>query len=141
MSDEARRHLPPDDSAPVAPRPLSILVVDDEPDTGDTLAELLQMSGYAVAVARSGEEATRRLDGADVIFLDLRLPDIDGCELARCVRARNAPKRPLLVAVTGYGRAEDVRRTADAGVDYHLIKPVAPAELLGLLDRYARGAS
>lgn len=140
MSDEATRHTPPEGPAP-DPRPLSVLVVDDDPDTGDTLAELLQLSGYATTVARSGEEAKHQLDGADVIFLDLRLPGIDGCELARCVRARNGSKRPLLVAVTGYGRAEDVRRTAEAGVDLHLVKPVHPAELLGLLARYARGAA
>ena len=137
MSEEARRPPPPDGPAP-GPRPLSVLVVDDDPDTGDTLAELLRHYGYATAVARSGEEAQGQLDGADVVFLDLRLPGIDGCELARWVHARNAPKRPLLVAVTGYGRAEDVRRTAEAGVDLHLVKPVHPAELLGLLDRYAR---
>ena len=123
-----------------AARQLSVLVVEDDPDTGESLAELLGLSGYAVAVTRCGEDAVRCAGGADVIFLDLRLPGIDGCEVARRIRSMESPKRPFLVAVTGRAKDEDFRRSREAGIDLHLVKPVEPAVLLGLLARIVAGA-
>ena len=122
------------------PRRLSVLVVEDDPDTGDSLAELLKLSGHEVVVTRCGEDAVpAAAAGVDVIFLDLRLPGIDGCEVARQVCSMGSPKRPLLVAVTGRGADEDFRRSREAGIDLHLIKPVEPSLLLALLSRIAAG--
>lgn len=121
------------------PRPLSVLVVEDEEDSAESLAELIRMSGHLAGVARTGAEALRcAADAPDVVLLDMRLPDMDGCEVARTIGAATAPKRPFLVAVTGRGTDDDFRRSEDAGIDLHLIKPVEPAALLALLARFAR---
>jgi two-component system, OmpR family, response regulator len=124
--------------------PLSVLVVEDEADTADSLAELITLVGHRVTVARTGAAALRANGSPDVVLLDLGLPDMDGCEVARQFRARASagatPKRPFLVAVTGYGRDEDVRRTEAAGIDLLLVKPADPAALLRLLARFSRAA-
>ena len=127
---------------PQSPRagPLSVLVVEDHEDAGEALALLLQVNGYAAELARTGAEALAAADrvAPDVVLLDLGLPDLDGCEVARRLRARAAGKRPLLVAVTGYGRDEDRRASDAAGFDLHLVKPADPRELMGVLGRFAR---
>lgn len=133
--DERPRLLDVDDH----PR-LSVLVVEDCPDTADSTVELLRMSGYDAAAVGTGPAALDAADGAppDVVLADLGLPGMDGCEVVRRLRARAGRKRPLLIAVTGYGSDGDRRRTAAAGFDLHLVKPVPPADLLKLLDRFAR---
>ena len=75
----------------------------------------------------------------DVVLLDIGLPKLDGLEVARRLRARADGPRPLLVAMTGFGQAEDRARTAAAGFDHHLTKPVDPKLLQSLLQT-ARGA-
>ncbi|MBX9628424.1 MAG: response regulator [Gemmataceae bacterium] len=119
---------------------LSVLVIDDCPDTTGTTVELLRLAGHDAAAAASGRDGLAAADGCppDVVLIDLGLPDLDGCEVARELRRRAGPKRPLLVAVTGYGTDGDRRRTAAAGFDLHLVKPVPPADLFRLLDRFAR---
>jgi CheY-like chemotaxis protein len=74
----------------------------------------------------------------DVVLLDLALPGMDGYEVARRLRAQSRERRPLLIAVTGYGREEDRRRSVEAGIDLHLLKPVDLAQLQGLLRRVHR---
>jgi len=112
-----------------------ILVVDDNVDAAQTLAGILQLHDQDVSVAHDGDEALQ-VAGAiqpDVVFLDLDLPKIDGLEVARRLRS-GSPVRPLLlVATTGFGQEEIRRRTAEAGFDHHLVKPIDPDVLRSLL--------
>jgi two-component system, OmpR family, response regulator len=119
---------------PDEPR-LSILVVEDEDDSAQSLAELLTLGGHAVRVASSGPEALREALGTfpDIVLLDIGLPGMDGWEVARRLRGQCRDKQPFVVAVTGYETTSDQWRSADAGIDLHLVKPVDPANLTGLL--------
>lgn len=124
-----------------APHPLAVLVVDDSADTVESLAELLAFQGHAVDVALDGASALARVAAAppDVVLLDIRMPGLDGWEVARLIRERCAGrKRPFLVAVTGCGCDTDRQRSAEVGFDLHLVKPVDPAMLVGLLERFRR---
>jgi CheY-like chemotaxis protein len=114
---------------------LSILVVEDEDDSAKSLAELLTLSGHTVRIAPSGPEALWAVwtTTPDVVLLDIGLPGMDGWEVARRLRVQCQDKQPLVVAVTGYETTEDKRRSADAGIDLHLIKPVEPAALTRLM--------
>jgi CheY-like chemotaxis protein len=121
------------------PHPLVALVVDDSPDTADSLAELLQIHGHAVKVALSGECALQVVaqDVPDVVFLDIRMPGMDGFRAAELIRRHCAGgKQPLLIAVTGCGSEEDHVRSTGAGFDLHLVKPVDPAVLVGMMERF-----
>jgi signal transduction histidine kinase len=113
-------------------RRLRILIVEDNPDTATTMRLLLELMGYEVAVAATGHagvEATLRTH-PDVVLCDIGLPGgMDGYAVARSVRQNPATARTRLIAVTGYGREEDRRRSREAGFDLHLTKPVDPAEL------------
>ena len=123
------------------PRPERILVVDDNVDAAETLSRLLRLSAHEVRVAHDGLAAlaAAREMNPDVVLLDIGLPKLDGLEVARSLRARADGPRPLLVAITGFGQAEDRARTAAAGFDHHLTKPVDP-KLLQKLMQTARGA-
>ena len=123
------------------PHPLAVLIVDDSPDTAESLAELLSIQGHAVDVAFDGATALARAAARspDVVLLDIRMPGFDGWEVARLIRARSAGgKRPFLVAVTGCGSDADRQRSVEAGFDLHLVKPVDPPVLVGLLERFRR---
>jgi CheY-like chemotaxis protein len=113
-----------------------VLVVDDNPDSADTLACLLRMDGHDVRIAYEGAAALEEAEAnpPEVAFLDLGMPTMDGYELARRFRADPRLKDVLLVAVTGWGQPGDRRRSAEAGFDRHLIKPVEPHELRELLE-------
>jgi CheY-like chemotaxis protein len=121
---------------------LRILVVEDHADTAASLALLLRREGHEVQVAPEGPAAVGAVQVAppDVVLLDIGLPGMSGWEVARWVTEQPAEKRPLLVAITGYGREEDRRRSEAAGIDLHLVKPVDPDQLLGLLRRFRRVA-
>jgi CheY-like chemotaxis protein len=113
--------------------PLRVIVVDDNPDAADSLVRLLNARGHE-AVAVYGPRQALSLAGTiepDVVLLDIGLPEIDGYEVARRMRAAGSSWR--LVALTGYGQADDVRRALEAGFDAHLTKPVTLAELEGAL--------
>jgi two-component system CheB/CheR fusion protein len=114
-----------------------ILVVDDNRDGADNLALLCTMSGHTVDVAYDGASATELASvfRPDVVLLDIGLPGRDGYEVARELR-RSTADRPLqIIAMTGYGRDEDRDRSREAGFNLHLVKPIEPAELFGLLSR------
>jgi signal transduction histidine kinase len=101
-----------------------ILVVDDNVDAAASLAQLLRLEGHqteAVYSAKGALEAVATF-GPDVVLLDIGLPDMDGYEVAKRIRAGGHSVR--LVALTGYGQAEDIQRTHSAGFDAHLVKPV-----------------
>jgi signal transduction histidine kinase/CheY-like chemotaxis protein len=115
-----------------------VLVVDDNSDVASLLAEALQYAGYDTTAeqdARSALRTWRRFVPHAGVF-DVGLPDLDGYELAREVRAEHGPK-PMLIAATGYGRPQDKARAAASGFDLHLIKPVSVDELINVLDNRA----
>jgi two-component system, OmpR family, response regulator len=124
------------------PYPLLVLVVDDSPDQVETEVDLLSIQGHRVRVALNGEDALRCVDAErpDVVLLDIRLPGLTGLDVARLIRERCAGrgKQPIIVAVTGYGSDTDRVLSAAAGFDLHLVKPVDPALLVGLLERFRR---
>lgn len=109
-----------------------VLVVDDNSDAAEMLALLLHVEGHDVAVAATGEAALALVEThrPDVVFLDIGLPDMSGYDVARRLRQQSGGERILLVAVTGWGQAEDRRLSKDAGFDRHLTKPVDPQRLL-----------
>ncbi|HXI57861.1 MAG TPA: ATP-binding protein [Polyangia bacterium] len=111
---------------------LRILVVDDNVDAGETLADLLRALGYEVAVAYDGPQALIALESfdADVAVLDIGLPIMDGYELAGLIRHADRKRVPRLVALTGYGQPDDIARSRAAGFDRHLVKPVAVDSLV-----------
>jgi CheY-like chemotaxis protein len=122
-------------------RPERILVVDDNVDAAESLSRLLRLHAHEVRVAYDGVAAlaAARDMNPDVVLLDLGLPKMDGLEVAKNLRAHGDGPRPLLVAMTGFGQAEDRARTAAAGFDHHLTKPVDPKQLQSLM-RTARDA-
>ena len=115
---------------------LRILIVEDNPDTAKTLGLLLERYGYQVATAHSGTtgvQAAKELR-PDIVLCDLGLPEMDGYQVATVLRQDPATAAARLIAVSGYGRDEDCRRSEAAGFDLHLTKPVDPAELQRLLE-------
>jgi CheY-like chemotaxis protein len=106
--------------------PLRIMIVDDNQDSADSLASLLQLDGHQTQVAYRGDTALERAPQfrPALVLLDIGLPDMDGYEVARKLRAAPATAAVGLIAVTGYGRGEDERRTREAGFDAHLVKPI-----------------
>jgi CheY-like chemotaxis protein len=120
-----------------AAQPRRVLVVEDNVDAAEMLRELLVFWGHDVTVATTGREALEALGrrAVDVVLCDLGIPDMSGYEVARAVRADAALRGTLLVALTGYGQPEDRRRTAEAGFDEHLTKPVDLEALHVVLDR------
>jgi CheY-like chemotaxis protein len=110
-----------------------ILVVDDDLDTADTMAVLLRGMGHQVRFAIRGCEGLEmaREFRPEIIFLDLRLPDIDGCELAGRIRQVPGLESAILFAFTGYH--EERMRAIAAGCDHFLVKPVDPALIDSLL--------
>ncbi|HKB53139.1 MAG TPA: response regulator, partial [Ramlibacter sp.] len=133
--DTAPQGLEP--SAPIGPR---VLLVEDNEDGAAMLAELLRMMGCEVRVADDGASALALLGAAgmrtpDVVLLDIGLPDMNGYEVARRIRAMPHLAQPRLIALTGWGQEEDKKLAAQAGFDDHWTKPVDPARLQQLVDR------
>jgi len=109
-----------------------MLVVDDIHDNADMLATLIRSNGHDVRVAYDGAEALAALTSyrPDVAVLDLGMPGLDGLETCRRIRSTPAGRDVCLIALTGWGQADDRSRTRDAGFDAHLVKPVDPEVLL-----------
>jgi len=124
-------------------RSLRLLIVDDNVDAAESLRLLLGENGHRIAVSHDGQSA---LDTAvalkpDVIFLDIGLPGIDGYEVARRLRLDPTLAGTLIVAMTGYGQPEDLKRSLAAGCDRHLVKPVDPDAIEHLLDQAGKPAT
>jgi two-component system, sensor histidine kinase len=117
--------------------PRRILVVDDNHDAADTLGELLEVLGATVAVTHSGRaalDAVGQFD-PDAVLLDIGMPEMDGYEVARQLRAMPGRSGMLLIALTGWGQDQDVRQSHAAGFDHHLVKPPDIDKLRELLAR------
>jgi PAS domain S-box-containing protein len=112
-----------------------VLIVDDNVDAAESLAMLLQASGFSVRCVYDGVSAlsVARAYQPDVIVLDIGLPDISGYEVSTRLRSQPEFERTPIVAVTGYGQLSDHRRSLEAGIDHHMTKPVDPEALQTLL--------
>jgi signal transduction histidine kinase/CheY-like chemotaxis protein len=141
--------LPPDAAAPRADTgaPITahltgahVLVVEDNPDAAESLRMILELLGHRVSVAHDGKAALAAVRGEtpDVMLVDIGLPGMDGYEVAKAVRRDETLRRIALVALTGYGQAEDKAEATQAGFDRHLVKPVDAATLGELVTRLAR---
>ena len=120
----------------VASRPaLRVLVVDDNEDSAESLAMLLEASGQTVRTAYDGPNALETLLDyrPEVVMLDIGLPGIDGYEVAKRIRMQPAHQGAVLVALTGYGQESDRQLSRDAGFDHHLVKPADFAQLERIL--------
>jgi CheY-like chemotaxis protein/two-component sensor histidine kinase len=120
---------------PAAPIRRNILIADDNQDALESLALMLRMEGHEVHCASDGEEALL-LAGQrrpEIVVLDVGMPKLDGCEVARRIRAETWGRDAVLVALTGWGQEIDRRRSREAGFDMHLVKPVDPATLCDML--------
>jgi len=160
LSAEAPEHLDEPPAAQSATRPMRVMVVEDNVDSAETLAELMAIWGHEVRVASHGTAALE-IAGTflpEVVLLDIGLPGMDGYQVASRLRdlpsgagvpaggdtgtPQSRSNRMLVVAMTGYGQDEDRRRSMAAGVDIHLTKPVNPEHLHRVLSRAAtRSAS
>jgi CheY-like chemotaxis protein len=109
-----------------------ILVVDDNPDALRSVEKLLGLFGFVAAAARSGVEALEKGSTfrPDVVLLDIGMPEMDGFETARAIRAQPWGERVRIIALTGWGQPEDIERTRQAGFAAHLLKPLDIQHLL-----------
>ena len=112
-----------------------MLIVDDNADAAESLAVLLTMYGHETRVAHDGERALHAAGEfrPDVVFLDIGMPNLDGHETARRLRAQPWGQSLVIVALTGWGQAEDRRRSKEAGFDHHLVKPADPVVVSKLI--------
>lgn len=120
--------------------PARILLADDNEDLREMMASLLELDGHVVRAVPGGEEAVTVAaeERFDIAFVDIGMPFVDGYEVARRIRRRPELEGLRLVALTGYGSAEDVRRAEEAGFDHHLVKPVDLASLNEIIELGAR---
>jgi PAS domain S-box-containing protein len=112
-----------------------LLVVDDNKDAADSLATMLRLQGHEVRVVHSGAAALKTAASyrPDLVLLDIGMPGMDGYEVARRLRQQPGLENLRLAALTGWGQQQDRRRSAEAGFDHHLVKPVEPKTLEKLL--------
>ncbi|MFL5506495.1 MAG: response regulator, partial [Gemmatimonadales bacterium] len=112
-----------------------VLVVDDNADAAESLAQLLALKGHEVRVAYDGLSgvALARAFEPDVVLLDIGMPGLDGYAVARRLREQDGRRGVRLVALTGYGQLDDRRRAQEAGFDDHLVKPPDVATLEQML--------
>lgn len=116
--------------------PIRVLIAEDNPDAAETLRDLLELSGCTVATAASGPEALEvgSQFQPEVVLCDLGLPGLDGYQVAAELRRHPVTAKARLIAISGYGQDEDVRRSREAGFDMHLTKPVDFDELQRFLE-------
>lgn len=122
-------------SPAVSSRQKKVLVVDDNQDAATMVAELLRAFGNEVSIAFDAQEAISYIDQElpGVVLLDIGLPGMDGYTVARILRANASLRDLTLIALTGYGQPEDIRKSHEAGFDHHLTKPLDISKLLGIL--------
>jgi signal transduction histidine kinase/CheY-like chemotaxis protein len=113
----------------------TVLIIEDNADARESLRSFLKHEGHRVDATADGPSGLARAETSrpDVVLVDIGLPVMDGYEVARRIRARDA--KVILVAISGYGQADDRQRALEAGFDAHLTKPVAPDHLLATVAR------
>lgn len=117
-----------------------ILIADDNHDAADSLSMLFKLSGHEVFIAHTGAQAVASADEfrPDVGLIDIGMPELDGYEVARRIRHESWGREMMLIAVTGWGEADDKRRAIAAGFDRHMTKPIDPEELERLMQQQER---
>ena len=120
-------------------RALRVLVVDDNHAAADMLETLFRLKGMPARLAHDGEEAVKVAEEflPDVVLLDLGLPKLNGYDACRRIREQAGGQKVIIIALTGWGRDEDRQRTAEAGFDHHLVKPIRPLALLNIIAELA----
>jgi CheY-like chemotaxis protein len=118
---------------------LRVLVVDDNVDSAESIAQVLSLWGYEARTAYDGLAAidAARSYHPRVILLDIGLPKMDGWEVAQALRKDQDLSGMMLIALTGYGTEEDRRRSKEAGIDLHFTKPVDLGSLRDILTAQA----
>lgn len=126
------------DAAPAGS--LKVMIVDDNADAAHMLAMFLETLGHRVVVEHSSVQAVERAraERPHVCLLDIGLPDVDGNELARRLRAQPETAAATLIAITGYGQEQDRNKALDAGFDHHFVKPADTAKIASLLSQIAQ---
>ncbi|MDP9128152.1 MAG: response regulator, partial [Pseudomonadota bacterium] len=116
---------------------LHVLVVDDNEASAKTLGWMLEMLGHQISIATSGTKALELAKTAlpHIVFLDLGLPDMNGYEVCRAMRAEAALNKMFIVAQTGWGQDEHRQRSREAGFDEHLVKPLDLDAIRALLEK------
>jgi len=119
-----------------------VLIVDDNRDSADSLAMLLEITGNKTYMAHDGLEAVEAIEKhrPQVVLLDIGLPTLDGHEVCRRVREQPWGKDIVMIALTGWGQADDLRKSEEAGFNGHLVKPVDYDKLLELLESLSKPA-
>lgn len=115
---------------------LKVMVVDDNADAAELLGVWLETQGYRVTVKTDARDAlaTAKVEPADVYVLDIGLPEMDGNELARRLRADPRTRKATLIALTGYGQAQDILQSRQSGFDHHFVKPADPTRLAVVIE-------
>ena len=133
---EAAREVAPPAVEAVPGRPMRVLVVDDNVDAAEGLADLLDMSGYEVVVAHDCPEALKQAEASrpHVAILDIGLPDVDGYGVAERLRERLGEESPVFAALSGYSQDRDRARSKAAGFRRHFVKPIDIDELVAFLE-------
>jgi CheY-like chemotaxis protein len=118
-----------------------VLIVDDNRDSADSLSMLLEITGNKTYVAHDGVEAVGAVEKyrPQVVLLDIGLPKLDGHEVCRRIREQPWGKNIVVIALTGWGQADDRRKSQAAGFNGHLVKPVDYDKLLELLGELTNG--
>jgi CheY-like chemotaxis protein len=127
--------------SPASPPRRRILIVDDNEDSADSLAMLLEITGNKTYMAHDGLEAVEAIEKyrPEVVLLDIGLPRMDGHEVCRRIREQPWGKDIIMLALTGWGQEDDRRRSEEAGFNGHLVKPVDYDKLLELLGELTNG--
>lgn len=117
---------------------LRIMLAEDDADAAESLQALLNDCGYDVHIVNDGRAALAAafVLRPQVVLLDIGLPTMDGYELAQELRERMPDRKPLLIALSGYAQPEDLRRSREAGIDYHFVKPLQLEKLQEILTQY-----
>ncbi|MBG9388420.1 response regulator [Caenimonas aquaedulcis] len=144
LAQEAEAAPPPEKRTAAqleaAAAPMKVLIADDNVDAADTLAMLIEMLGHDVRHVNDGEAAVDAAAKFEprVALIDLGMPKLNGYEVCKQIRQLPNGKDVIVVAVTGWGQPDDRRRSAEAGFDRHLVKPVDPSALTQLLGELAQ---
>jgi two-component system cell cycle response regulator DivK len=126
------------DDQPTAPAPKTVLIVEDNAPTAMFLHDLLQLRGYTILMAESGQVALNlaREHKPDLILLDIQLPDISGMEVARQLKGEEATRTVPIIAATAFAMSRDRAQIIASGCDDYIAKPFKARQLLAMIRRH-----